>query len=81
MTQMHTDITALLNMILKLVSSIDNRLQPVEKGIGKFDEIKNIIISPTSRLVQAEKEIKKNQTKITEVENGIQGVGNLFDNI
>jgi uncharacterized coiled-coil DUF342 family protein len=68
-------------MILNLVSSIDKRLQSVEKCVGKFDEIKNIITSLTSRVVSTEKDIKESQRKITEVESGIQGVGNLFDNL
>jgi hypothetical protein len=36
----NTNISVLLNTILKLVSSIDVRLQGVEKSVGKFDEIK-----------------------------------------
>ena len=35
-----TNISVLFNTILKLVSSIDVRLQGVEKSVGKFDEIK-----------------------------------------
>jgi peptidoglycan hydrolase CwlO-like protein len=35
----------------------------------------------TSRVVSTEKDIKESQRKITEVESGIQGVGNLFDNL
>jgi hypothetical protein len=31
--------------------------------------------------VPTEKDIKESQRKITEVESGIQGVGNLFDNL
>jgi hypothetical protein len=31
--------------------------------------------------VSTEKDIKESQRKITEVESGIQGVGNLFDNL
>jgi peptidoglycan hydrolase CwlO-like protein len=53
----------------------------VEKCVGKFDEIKNIITSLTSRVVSTEKDIKESQRQITEVESGIQGVGNLFDNL
>jgi hypothetical protein len=41
----NTNISVLLNTILKLVSSIDVRLQGVEKSVGKFDEIKTIITS------------------------------------
>ena len=77
----NTSVTSILNMILNLVSSIDKRLQSVEKCVGKFDEIKNIITSLTSRVVSTEKDIKESQRKITEVESGIQGVGNLFDNL
>jgi hypothetical protein len=44
-----TNISVLLNTILKLVSSIDVRLQGVEKSVGKFDEIETIITSLSSR--------------------------------
>jgi hypothetical protein len=47
----------------------------------KFKGIKNIITSVTSRVVSIERDIKESQRKITEVESGIQGVGNLFDNL
>ena len=50
-----TSVNLILNMILKLVSSIDTRLQGVEKSVGKFDELKNIITSVTSRVVTVEK--------------------------
>ena len=77
----NTNISVLLNTILKLVSSIDVRLQGVEKSVGKFDEIKTIITSLSSRVVSVEKNIINCQAKITEVENSVQGVGNLFDNL
>ena len=51
----NTSINVILNMILKLVTSIDSRLQGVEKCFGKFDELKNIITSLTSRVVSVEK--------------------------
>lgn len=70
-----------LTMILNLVSSIDKRLQNVENSVGKFDEIKNIITSITSRVLTTEKNIKECQRKVVEVETGLQGVGNLFDNL
>lgn len=77
----NTNISVLLNTILKLVSSIDVRLQGVEKSVGKFDEIKTIITSLNSRVVSVEKNIINCQAKITDVENSVQGVGNLFDNL
>lgn len=77
----NTSVNVILNMILRLVTSIDTRLQGVEKCFGKFDELKNIITSLTSRVVTAEKSIKECQSKIKDLENGIEGVGNLYDNI
>jgi hypothetical protein len=53
----NTNISVLLNTILKLVSSIDVRLQGVEKSVGKFHEIKTIITSLSSRVVSVEKNI------------------------
>ena len=76
-----TSVNLILNMILKLVSSIDTRLQGVEKSVGKFDELKNIITSVTSRVVTVEKDVNDCHKKISEVENNLQGVGNLFDNL
>jgi hypothetical protein len=40
----NTNISVLLNTILKLVSSIDVRLHGVEKSVGNFDEIKTYFI-------------------------------------
>ena len=77
----NTNISVLLNTILKLVSSIDVRLQGVETSVGKFDVIKTIITSLSSRVVSVEKNIINSQAKITEVENSVQGVGYLFDNL
>ncbi|CAG2245019.1 unnamed protein product [Mytilus edulis] len=74
-------VPLLLNTFINLVSSIDKRLQSVEKGIDKFGEIKNIITSLTSRVITNEKGLQTCQGKITELENNIQGVGNLFDNL
>lgn len=49
----NTNISVLLNTILKLVSSIDVRLQGVEKRVGKFDEIKTTSTSTSTALVTA----------------------------
>ena len=68
----NTNISVLLNTILKLVSSIDVRQQSVEKSVGKFDEIKTIITSLNSRVVSVEKNITNCQAKITVVENNVQ---------
>jgi peptidoglycan hydrolase CwlO-like protein len=53
----------------------------VYSGAGIKIYYKVLIISLTSRVVPTEKDIKESQRKITEVESGIQGVGNLFDNL
>ncbi|VDI50829.1 Hypothetical predicted protein [Mytilus galloprovincialis] len=74
-------VPLLLSTFINVVSSIDKRLQSVEKGIDKFGEIKNIITSLTSRVITNEKGLLTCQGKITELENNIQGVGNLFDNL
>jgi hypothetical protein len=79
LTEYNIDTNSNIVPILKLVSSIDVRLQGVEKRVGKFDEIKTIITSLGSRVVSVEKNIINCQAKITEVENSVQGVGNLFE--
>lgn len=73
--------SVILSMILKLVSSIDNRLQCVEQSVIKIEEFKNVITSITSRLVTAEKTINECRSKMSELETNIQGVGNLFDDV
>jgi hypothetical protein len=45
------DVSLMLTSILSLVSTIDNRLQRVEKGLSQFDGLKNVLSSLTSRLV------------------------------
>jgi DNA repair ATPase RecN len=77
----NTNISVLLNTILKLVSSIDVRLKGVEKSVGKFDEIKNYNYLTKQSRSFSWKNIINCQAKITDVENSVQGVGNLFDNL
>ena len=72
------DVSVMLTSILSLVSTIDNRLQRVEKGLAQFDGLKNVLTSITSRLVTVEKYVKTCSTKVTELEGNIQGVSNLF---
>jgi hypothetical protein len=36
------DVSVMLTSILGLVSTIDNRLQRVEKGLAQFDGLKNV---------------------------------------
>jgi hypothetical protein len=40
-----------------------------------------LVLSSACRVVSVEKNIINCQAKITEVENSVQGVGNLFDNL
>jgi hypothetical protein len=75
------DVSVMLTSILSLVSTIDNRLQRVEKGLCQFDGLKNMLASLTSRLVTVEKDVKTCCAKVTELEGNIQGVSNLFDNL
>ncbi|CAC5425339.1 unnamed protein product [Mytilus coruscus] len=74
-------VPLLLNTFISLVSSIDKRLQVVEKGIENFGEFKNIITSLTSRVITNEQALKTCQTKVTELETNVQGIGNLFDDV
>ncbi|CAC5380434.1 unnamed protein product [Mytilus coruscus] len=74
-------VSLLLNTFINLVSSIDKRLQVVEKGIEKFGEIKNIITSLNSRVMINEQGLNTCQTKVTELETNVQGIGNLFDDV
>jgi hypothetical protein len=69
----------MLTSILSLVSTIDNRLQRVEKG--QFDGLKNVSTSLTSGLVTVEKDVKTCSAKMTELEGNIQDVSKLFDNL
>ena len=75
------DVSVMLTSILSLVSTIDNRLQRVEKGLRQFDGLKNVLTSLTSRLVTVEKDVKTGSEKVTELEGNIQGASNLFDNL
>ena len=75
------DVSVMLTSILSLVSTIDNRLQRVEKGLAQFDGLKNVLTSITSRLVIVGKDVKTCSAKVTELEGNIQGVSNLFDNL
>ncbi|CAC5380625.1 unnamed protein product [Mytilus coruscus] len=74
-------VPLLLNTFISLVSSIDKRLQVVEKGIENFGEFKNIITSLTSRVITNKQGLKTCQTKVTELETNVQGIGNLFDDV
>jgi DNA repair ATPase RecN len=71
------DVSVMFTSILSLVSTIDNRLQRVEKGLSQFDGLKNVLRSLTSGLVTVEKDVKTCSAKVTELE----GVSKLFDNL
>ncbi|VDI70288.1 Hypothetical predicted protein [Mytilus galloprovincialis] len=75
------DSYVLLNMILQVVTTMDNRMQKIEKGVNKIDELKNIITSIVARIGDLEKTVHDIKLKNSEMESNIEGISNVFDEV
>ncbi|CAG2251894.1 unnamed protein product [Mytilus edulis] len=75
------DSYVLLNMILKIVTTMDNRMQKIEKGVNKIDELKTIITSVVARVGDLEKTVHDVKLKNSELEGSIEGISNVFDEV
>ena len=49
------DLSAVLNMILKIVTTMDTRMQKIENGTNKIDDLKNALTSVVARIGDLEK--------------------------
>ena len=71
-----------LNMILKLVTSIDSRMKNMDTNIDKrLDELKQSILGVSGRVRTLESQVSEFHSKIGECEASCQGVSNLFDKV
>lgn len=75
------DSFELLNMILKTVTTMDTRMQKIEKTVNKIDELKTIITSVVARMGDLEKTVQDVKRKNTEIESSIEGISNVFDEV
>ena len=70
----------LLNLILEIVTSIDNRMKQMETNIDKrLDELKQAYLSVSAKLRALENGLSEFNKKMTECETSCQGLSNLFD--
>jgi hypothetical protein len=62
-------VAYLLNLILNVVTNVDNRVQKIENKLSKLDE------------VQAEVNAISMQIKYVEIENSVKGLSSIFDGV
>ena len=68
------------NLILEIVTKIDNRMIQMEKNLGKrLDDMKADLPAVSARVRSLEDKVTNFRKKLTECENSCQGVSNLFD--
>ena len=75
------DVTYLLNLILNVVTNVDNRVQKIENKLSKLDEVQAEVNAISLRLGPLERALKETQIKYVEIENSVKGLGNIFDGV
>lgn len=69
-----------LNMILEIVTNIDNRVKQMESKIDKrLEELKQAYLSVSAKVRTLENNMTEFSKKMTECETSCQGLSNLFD--
>ena len=73
------DVIYLLNLILNVVTNVDNRVQQIENKLSKLDEVQAEINAISLRLGSLERALTETQIKYVEIENSVKGLRNIFD--
>ena len=71
--------TYMLNLILKMVTDVDNRSKAIEEKLSKLDKVETELRSLTLRLGPLERSVKEIETKNKEIETSIIAMSELFD--
>lgn len=66
-----------MNQILKVVTTVDNRVKKIETKLSKLDEVQAEVNVIVLRLGPLERAFKETQTKYTEIENSIKGISKI----
>lgn len=76
------DPNAVLNMILKIVTNIDKKIEVMEsKMVKNINELKSETLAISGRVRRLEGQTSEIAKKVTECESSCQGVSNLFDKL
>ena len=75
------DVTYLLNLILNVVTNVDNGVQKIENKLSKLDEVQAEVNVISLRLGPLERALKETQIKYVEIENSVKGLSNIFDGV
>lgn len=71
---------AVLNLILEMVTKIENRMENLETSIGKrLDEMRQDFLLVSNRVRTLEDKTTEIHKKLAECENSCQGLSNIFD--
>lgn len=71
-----------LNMILRIVTNIDDRMKKMESNIDKrIDDLKQTMLSVSARVRTLENFTDELSKKVNECESSCEGVSNLFDKV
>ena len=75
------DVAYLLNLILNVVTNVDNGVQKIENKLSKLDEVQAEVNVISLRLGPLERALKETQIKYAEIENSVKGLSNIFDGV
>jgi conjugal transfer/entry exclusion protein len=75
------DVTYLLNLILNVVTNVDNGVQKIEKKLSKLDEVQAEVNVISLRHGPLERALTETQIKYVEIENSVKGLSNIFDGV
>jgi conjugal transfer/entry exclusion protein len=75
------DVTYLLNLILNVVTNVDNGVQKIENKLSKLDEVQAEVNVISLRLGPLERALTETQIKYVEIENSVKGLSNIFDGV
>jgi conjugal transfer/entry exclusion protein len=75
------DVTYLLNLILNVVTNVDNGVQKIENKLSKLDEVQAEVNVISLRLGPLEPALTETQIKYVEIENSVKGLSNIFDGV
>ena len=74
-------VAYLLNLILNVVTNVDNRVQKIENKLSKLDEVQAEINAISLRLGSLERALIETQIKYVEIENSVKGLSSIFDGV
>lgn len=71
----------MLTNLLTVITSLDGRMQNIEKGIAKIDSMKEAMDGFIGRIETVEKNIDEMKTQQLEIESGMEAMSKVVDSV